>query len=431
MDGLLALRFILFFILLFLSAFFSGAEIALFSLSPAQVDILREKNGKAGRLVAGLLSARRRLLVTIYMGNELINVAIAAVSTVIALHYFKDYGVAIAIGAGTFMLLLFGDIIPKTFALKHAEKFSLFAAPPLSLFAKIINPIVEAVTWMVNKMVKTGAISQPKDRSQMTEDEFESLLEQGEHKGVIESEEKEMILNVFELGDTPVSEIMTPRTEIFALLQDEGLEGVIERAVLSNYSRIPVYRKDVDHIQGILYTKDLLDPGIDMETAKVEDFLRDAYFIPATKKIDELLREFRKKRTHLAVVLDEYGGVEGLVTLEDILEEVMGEPADQKATEEILSIGGGVFNVPGRMSLDDFNEQFSRSLEVDETHTIGGFVFDLFGRVPRWGESVMHDDITFTVSKLKRQMIWQLHVKLDEKIMRKEKNGNTLKEKDK
>ena len=165
-----------------------------------------------------------------------------------------------------------------------------------------------------------------------------------------------------------------------------------------------------------------------MDTTKVEDFLREAYFIPATKKIDELLREFRKKRTHLAIVLDEYGGVEGLVTLEDILEEVVGEPADQKTTEEIFKIGPGLFNVPARMSLDDFNEQFASSLEVDETHTVGGFVFHLFGRIPRWGESVMHDDITFTVTKLKGQMIWQLHVRLDEKTMRKEKTGDALKE---
>jgi len=427
MEDLPVIRILLFFGLLFLSAFFSAAEIALFSLSPAQVDILKEKKGKAGKLAASMLAAPRRLLVTIYAGNELINVAIAAVATVIAMHFFEEYAVALSVGVGTLMLIIFGDITPKTFALKHAEKFSLFAVRPLSLFSKLVNPFVGGVTWLVNIMIETVG-GKPPDRAHITEDEFESLLEDGELRGVIEAEEKEMILNVFELGDTPVTEIMTPRTEIFALSLEEGLDGIMERAVLSNYSRIPVYKKDADHIQGILYTKDLLDPGLDKETSKVEDLLREAYFIPATKIINELLRDFRLKKTHLAIVLDEYGGVDGLVTMEDILEEVVGEPADHKETDEILKLGSGVYHVPARISLESFNDYFDSSLDMEDTHTIGGLVFHLFGRIPRWGESVTLKNMTFTVSKLKRQMIWQLSVKLDEEAMRKMKAKEGAKE---
>ena len=427
MENLPVIRFLLFFLLLFFSAFFSAAEIALFSLSPAQVDILKEKKGRAGSLVASMLASPRRLLVTIYVGNELINVAIAAVATVIAMHFFKEYAVALSIGLGTFMLIIFGDITPKTFALKHAESFSLFAVRPLSLFSKMVDPFVGSVTWAVNKMVDTVG-GKPPDRAHITEDEFESLLEHGEDKGVIDTEEKEMILNVFELGDTLVTEIMTPRTEIFALSMEEELDAITERAVLSNYSRIPVYKKDADHVQGILYTKDLLDPGLDKEVSKAEDLLREAYFVPATKKVDELLRDFRLKKTHLAIVLDEYGGVDGLVTMEDILEEVVGEPVDLKETADILKLSPGVYRVPARMSLENFNDYFDSSLEMEETNTIGGLVFHLFGRIPRWGESIAHKEMTFTVSKLKRQMIWQLFVKVDEKTISKEKIKETVNE---
>ncbi|MFQ5432378.1 MAG: DUF21 domain-containing protein, partial [Nitrospinota bacterium] len=156
MEHLPVIRFFLFFLLLFLSAFFSAAEIALFSLSPAQVDILKEKKGNAGKLVAAMLAAPRRLLVTIYVGNELINVAIAAVATVIAMHFFKEYAVVFSVGVGTFMLIIFGDITPKTFALKHAEKFSLYAIKPLSLFSKLVDPFVRSVTWIVNKILEAA-----------------------------------------------------------------------------------------------------------------------------------------------------------------------------------------------------------------------------------------------------------------------------------
>lgn len=421
MDDWLVFRFVLFFALLFLSACFSGAEVAFFSLTPVQAEILGEKRGKAGKLVTELLSKPNRLLVTIYMGNEFVNVAIAAVSTMLALHYFQYMGVAVAVGLGTFMLLVFGEITPKTFALKHAENFSLWAARPLYVFSKLIRPFVSSVAWMTDSLLSAAGGSVSEDKTQITEEELKTLLKNGELKGVIEAGEKEMIFNVFELGDTPVTEVMTPRTEIFGLPVEEGLSGMLSRAVLSNYSRIPVYRKNLDHIIGVLYTKDLLKPGLEKELTKVEEILRTVYFIPATKKVDELLRDFRRRRTHMAIILDEYGGVEGLVTLEDILEAVVGEQADLKVAQEVVELEPGRYQVPARLALEDFNAYFAKTLDMEDTHTIGGLVFNLFGRLPRWGESVTHKKITFTVSKLKRQMIWQLSVMVDEKEMQKEK----------
>lgn len=426
MDALLVLRFILFFVLLFLSALFSGIEIALFSLSRAQVDIMREKNGAQGRAVAGLLENPRRLLVTIYIGNETINVAIAAVATVISLNLFEEYATAVAIGFGTFMLLVFGDTIPKTFALNHAEKFSLYTAKPLMIFSRITYPVQAALTWVTNTLLKAAGGKAPGEESaNITEDELKTMLIHGEDRGVIESEEKEMIINVFELGDTQVTDIMTPRTEIFALPLEEGLSGISRRAVLSNYSRIPVYKKEIDHIQGILYVKDLLAAGGEKKAKAPEDLLREAYFIPATKKIDALLREFQKKKIHMAVILDEYGGVEGLVTLEDILEEVVGEPADMKEEEQILKLETGEYLLNARLSLEDFNERFKTEIGREDVDTVGGYAFHLFGRMPRWGESVTNDGITFTVKKLKGQTISQLLIRINRAEMNKEEKGKT------
>jgi CBS domain containing-hemolysin-like protein len=412
MEETLVLRLVLFFVLLGLSALFSGAEVALFSLTPVQVEMLEEKHGRSGKLVARLLASGRKLLVTIYLGNELLNVAIAAVSTIIAIHFFGGHGVAAAIGIGTFMLLVFGDISPKTYALKHAESYSLAVARPLYLFSRIIYPLQVVITWMTDILISLTGKPDEDEKTQITEEEIKSVLDHGEHNGVIKSDEKEMIFNIFELGDTVVTDIMTPRTEIFSLSAEEGVEAVVRRAILSNHSRIPIYEKDPDHIIGILFAKDLLAPDIEKSVEKIEDLLHECYFVPSTKKIDELLREFQKTARHMAIILDEYGGVDGMVTLDDILEEVVGEPPDSKNIVEIRKVNEGHYHIPGRLVLEDFNNYFKTTFAHEEIDTIGGFVFHLFGRMPRWGESVTSEGVTFSVRKLKGGSIWQLSVKV-------------------
>ena len=412
MEETIVLRLVLFFVLLVLSALFSGAEVALFSLTPVQVEMLEEKHGKRGKLVARLLSSGRKLLVTIYIGNELINVAIAAVSTIIAMHFFGDHGVAAAIGIGTFMLLVFGDISPKTYALKHAESYSLTVASPLYLFSRIIYPLQAVITWMTNLLISLTGKPDEDEKTPITEEEIKSVLAHGEHNGVIKPDEKEMIFNIFELGDTVVTDIMTPRTEMFSLPAEEGVEAVVRRAILSDHSRIPIYGKDPDDIIGILFTKDLLVLDVEKSVDKIEDLLHECYFVPSTKKIDELLREFQKSASHIAIILDEYGGVEGMVTLDDILEEVVGEPPDSKNIIDIRKINEGHYHVPGRLELDDFNDFFNTAFAHEEIDTVGGFVFHLFGKMPRWGETVTSESVTFSVRKLKGASIWQLSVKV-------------------
>lgn len=422
MDIWILFRFALFFALLFLSAFFSASEVAFFSLTRARVEMMK-KAGGPGATVADLLERPRKLLVTIYIGNELVNVAIAAISTMLALHFFESHGVAVAVGFSTFILLVFGEISPKSFALKYAEGYALFAARPLLLFSRLIAPVQSSVTWLTNRVLAAVAKRTEEEIAGITEDEFKTMLNHGEDKGVIEKDEKEMILNVFELGDTTVTEIMTPRTEIFALPMAEGLETVVQKAKLSNFSRIPVYRKNVDDIAGVLYAKDLLTQ--ERRAGRLEDLLREPLFIPPTKKVDELLREFRKRKRHMAVIVDEYGGVEGLVTLDDILEYVVGEGTGLKGMDHVVCTRPGVYQVSGRMSMEDFGRQFGREIRHEELETIGGFVFHLFGRMPRWGESVEYEGIRFTVQKIKGTTISQLQVFIGEKPSDGGENGET------
>ncbi len=410
MDLFLSIRFALFFVLLALSAFFSAAEVAFFSLTPLQIKTLEQNHGIAGKKVAAMLERPRKLLITIYIGNELVNVAIAAVSTVLALHFFESSGVPIAIGISTFVLLVFGEISPKSFALKYAQRYALLSAWPLAAFAATIYPIQAAVTWLTNRVLLAVAGKAEEEIAGITEDEFKTMLHHGENKGVIEPDEKEMILSVFELGDTTAIDIMTPRTEIFALPIEEGLKMIIQRARLSSYSRIPVYRKSIDTIEGILFTKDLLSPGLEGKIKRVEDLLREPLFIPPTKKVDELLREFRKRKRHMAIIVDEYGGVEGLITLDDILEYVVGEKFGVKGLDQLVCTAPNVYQLPGRMALEDFNRHFQTEMEHEDIDTIGGFLFHLFGRMPRWGESVEYNGIKFTIQKLKGTSISQVQV---------------------
>ncbi len=402
-------RFGLLVLLLGLSAFFSASEVAFFSLSRAQVDSLREKGGRAGLRAAQLLERPGRLLVTIYIWNELINVSIAAVSTVLALQLFGSKAAAVAVALSAFLIIVLGDISPKSFALKYSRDYAMFSALPMGLFCAVVSPAQVLITWMVAKFVAPVSPPGSGPSSGITEDEFRTILHRGEDKGVIESEEKEMIINVFELGDTRATEIMTPRTEIFALEVGEGPASIVQKARSSHFSRIPVYRRNIDDVIGVLYTKDLV-----YTDAAAEKIVRPPFFIPNTKKVDELLRDFRRNKNHMAIILNEFGGVEGLVTLDDILTYVVGDESGPKGLENFERVGPGAYMASGRISVESFNDRFSTSLSHEGIGTIGGFVFHLFGRVPRWGESIEHDGVKFTVKKLRGTIISELLVEVPE-----------------
>jgi len=414
MDESLFFRFVLLAVLLAGSAFFAGCDIALFSLSAARLHHLEETRGRLGARVVKLLEHPQRLLVSIYVGNELINVAISAIATFIALDLFGNLGVALFLGAGAFTLLVIGEIAPKAYASENNEKWALAAAYPLTVFMWLTYPVLLAVTWVANAILSLFSMKFTAESVMLSEDELKTLMEESADKGIIGADEKEMIRNVFELGDVTVSEVMTTRTEILALEVGTPLVEAWDKMATSHLARAPVYKGNIDNITGVLFKKDLLKldypPPPELTLASLT---REPFIVPETIMIRDLLREFKKRKMHLAIVIDEYGGVQGVASMDDILEELVGESkaAQGRNGEAVVKLGGGVYRVAASMEIEDFNEYFNASLGYGDIETVGGYVFHLFGRGPEWGESIEADGFEFTVEKVRGHRITELRVK--------------------
>lgn len=413
MDDHLAIRWALLAILLLFSAFFAGSEVALFSLTRLQIDKLKEKRGKTGKKIDDLLANPQRLLVSIYVGNELVNVAISAIITIIALELFDSAGIAAALGIGAFILIVFGEIAPKTFAHHHNERLALVAAYPLSLFMVLIYPVQVVVTATSGLAVRVLGGEATIEASIMTEEEVMTLMEEGADDGVIDEGEKEMIQNVFDLGDVTVADIMTPRTEIVAISIATPMKEAWDQMAANRFARAPVFRESIDNIEGLLFKKDLLKleypPPQEIVLASL---IRPPFIVPETMTINELLREFKKRKIHIAIAMDEYGGVNGIATLDDVIRELVGETmaGGVENGARIIKIAPGAYRLSASCELGEFNEFFDASLALEDIETIGGYVFHLFGEPPKVGRTVEDKRFVFTVEKVKGPRITRLKV---------------------
>ena len=416
MDESLFARSLLLVFLLLCSAFFSACEVAYFSLNSLQLNEMSEKKGHLGRIVNSLLEKPRELLITIYIGNEFVNIAISVVVTSIAINVFGNLGVGIAIGVGTLLLLVFGDIIPKSISLKFSQPYALFSAYPLTIFAKIVQPAQKLFSIWTEKIISfMGILPHGLKESPITDKEFRAMVQVGEGEGVIDSDERELIQNVIEFGETTVDEIMTPKIDMFTVGIEDSLDDILPRIIENFYSRVPVYGEDEEGILGILYTKDLTRlKHLPREKVSLKSILHDTISVPQSKKIKEMLEEFRRMKRHMAIVLDEYGSVCGLVTLEDILEELVGEIDSEMRQEELplKRLNENHYRIVGAYSLAEFNESFQSDLPENDYDTVGGYVFGLFGRIPRSGESTTVDRFKFRVEKMKGSRILSLFITL-------------------
>jgi CBS domain containing-hemolysin-like protein len=377
---------------------------------------MSEKKGHLGRIVNSLLEKPRELLITIYIGNEFVNIAISVVVTSIAINVFGNLGVGIAIGVGTLLLLVFGDIIPKSISLKFSQPYALFSAYPLTIFAKIVQPAQKLFSIWTEKIISfMGILPHGLKESPITDEEFRAMVQVGEGEGVIDSDERELIQNVIEFGETTVDEIMTPKIDMFTVGIEDSLDNILPRIIENFYSRVPVYGEDEEGILGILYTKDLTRlKHLPREKVSLKSILHDTISVPQSKKIKEMLEEFRRMKRHMAIVLDEYGSVCGLVTLEDILEELVGEIDSEMRQEELplKRLNENHYRIVGAYSLAEFNESFQSDLPENDYDTVGGYVFGLFGRIPRSGESTTVDRFKFRVEKMKGSRILSLFITL-------------------
>jgi putative hemolysin len=391
-------------VLFALSALFSGSETAITALSKARLRKLKEDRVKGAETLERLLANTPRLLSTIILGNTLVNIIAASVATEVAIRVYGSYGVGIASGLTTLAILIFGEITPKTYAVRRPEKVALATFRLVAAFSYVLYPISKVLLVIANGILRLLGQEAIKQGPFMTADEIKTVVAIGEEEGVLEEEERKMIHSILEFGDTIVKEVMVPRTDMVAIEADRTVEEALGIARKHGYSRIPVYEGSLDNVIGILYVKDLLnffDRGkLDV---LVKDVAREPFFVPETKRVDELLREFQVNKTHMAIVVDEYGGTAGLVTLEDLLEEIVGEIFDEYDFEEekrIEEVAPGEWLFDGRVDIDGVEELLGIGFEEEEAETIGGAITSLLGHVPMEGEEVEFGGYRFAVEKV-------------------------------
>jgi len=405
--------------LLLLSAFFSGSETAFFSLSKAQLRALRSRTDQPARRVVSLLDHPRELLVGILVGNTVVNTAAASISAItvhrlaLAAGFNQTLALILQIVTVTFVLIVVVEITPKVFALKQNEGWALRAAGIIRIVLTLLWPVNRLLVGFVEVAAKLLGVEAT--RVLFSEEELRTLAEVSEEHGILEEDEREMIHSIFEFGETEVSEIMVPRIDMVAIEQDAPIEEAIALVRQRGHSRIPVYRNDVDHIVGILYAKDLIGRDTNGDKPKsLAEVTREAFFVPEGKRISMLLKEFQRHKVHMAVVVDEYGGTEGLVTLEDIIEEIVGEIHDEFDTEEVVfrPLDDGDFHVLAKMEVSDFNRAIGEDVVPtdDDYDSLGGFIFSLAGEVPSPGQTFYHKGWRFMVKSVEGNRVVSVRV---------------------
>lgn len=422
MEILILTYLIVFVILLILSGFFSASETAYFSISSTDIERMRNKEDYGSKQVVQLLAQPKRLLITILVGNTIVNIGAASLAAIVTLDICKTFGVDLKIGVlidiivVTFVILICAEIIPKVAAVKNAKKVARNFAFPLTIFYYLFSPIVSifhALTQWLTSILKVS-----KNRLLLSEEELRSIVDMGEEKGTLQQDEKEMIHSIFEFSETIVKEIMIPRIDMVCISTDSKLDSLLSLVTKHLHSRIPLYKDKVDNIIGIIYAKDLL-PFVNRKSngdVNLEKLARPAYFVPEQKKIDELLREFQSQRIHMAIVVDEYGGTSGIVTLEDIIEEIVGEIQDEHDSEQppYQKINDNEYLVDGSMDLEEMNEELQLNLPTEEgVETLAGFLFGLFGSVPREKQSVSYKNYKFVIEKIIRRRITKVKIIID------------------
>ena len=320
-------KIIVLFVLLLLSAFFAGSETALIRIGRVKARSLLKRGVKGADTVQKLVNEPEAFLTTVLIGNNIVNIAASALATSIAIEYFGVWGVGIAIGVMTFLILTFGEIIPKTFAVHHAERFSIAVSKPLGILIFVLRPVTKVVSVMTNAFGTLLGLKMQQKRL-LSEEEVKTFLDIGEEDGAIEEDEKEMINGVLKLDYITVKNVMTPKENMVCLEANKSVDSAVELIRRYGYSRIPVFEGTEDNIVGILYAKDLLINAND-STISLKKLMKSAYFVPETARVDDLLKEFREGKFHIAIVTDERGRIKGLVCLEDLLEEIVGSIYDE------------------------------------------------------------------------------------------------------
>ncbi|HCQ14081.1 gliding motility-associated protein GldE [Flavobacterium sp.] len=406
-------------ILLFFSAMISGSEVALFSLSQSDLDELNSKNSSKANIINELLARPKKLLATILVANNFINIGVVilfsyslnGVFSVIESTLLKFIVEVILV---TFLLLLFGEVIPKVYASRNNIKFALLITYPLSVLDKLLSPIslpMRACTNYIQE--KLG-----KQKTNFSVDQLSQALELTSSDDTTQEEQK-LLEGIVSFGSTDTKQVMSPRIDLFALDIDETFAEIYPKIVAKEYSRIPVYRDNIDHIEGVLFIKDLI-PHINKKEFDWKTLLREPFFVPENKKLDDLLKDFQSMKSHLAIVVDEYGGTSGIVSLEDVIEEIVGDISDEFDDENInySQIDDKNFLFEGKINLKDFYriidvDENSFEIRKGEAETLAGFILEILGNFPKKGQKINFENCLFTIEVVDKKRVKQIKVTID------------------
>ncbi len=422
MEGAFVLNITILIILLFCSALISGAEVAFFGLSPTDVNTIEEKKTAKGNIIVKLLERPKKLLATILITNNAINIGVVLVFNIIGdtlfsninylLFNFISVRFLLEVVVATFLILMFGEILPKVYANRNRISFSHFMAYPLKvldfIFSPLSLPMRSSTIYLINKL---GT-----HKSSLSVDHLSQALELTS-EGDTTKEEQRLLEGIVSFGNTDTKQVMRPRIDLFALSEDMKFPDVLSEIKKQGYSRIPVFSENMDNVLGVLYVKDLL-PYIDRKSFNWISLIRDPYFVPENKKLDDLLLEFQEKKNHLAVVVDEYGGTSGIVTLEDIIEEIVGDISDEFDDEDLVYSKLDDYNYvfDGKTALKDFyrvvkiEDEDIFEEQKGESETIAGFVLEIAGAFPKKGEKIVFKNYGFVVESLDKKRLKQIKV---------------------
>ena len=412
------LSFILIIICILIIALLSSSEVAFISLNRIRLRHLIEKGNHNAEIAQKIRDEHDRFFSAVILSGNLFTVLATSVGTAVSISYLgEDIGIVIATIAMTLLTVVFGELAPKTFAVSHAEKIAFALARPIEIYIKMISPLVFLFNALSNIVIRVfGGEIKPAPQL-VTEDEMKAMIRIGAEDGTIEKEEKEMLHNIFEFGDKKVTEAMVPRTEIVAISEKAAVADVLSLVSEEGYSRYPVIKETVDNITGVLYVKDIIRKMAVEEVpphTEIRNFVRDAYYIPESKMVTALLDDMQKNKFQIAIVVDEHGGTAGLITLEDIMEEIVGSLQDEfeaiEAEKEVEVVDESTFVVLGSTGIDEINELVGVELDDEEFHTIGGFIFGLFGHLPKVGEQLRYHDLRFLILEMEGKKIEKIKV---------------------
>ena len=414
MSSTETLYIVFLFVCLVLSAFFSSSETAFFSLQRIRLEHLVSTQVKGASQVARMLQRPEKLLSTILLGNNFVNTAAAALATVLAISVWGEQGILISTVGLTIILLIFSETTPKTIATRHAERLSITFARPLEVISWLLTPFVIVLSWIASTLSKLAG-GAPVPRSLVSEEEIRTMISVGHKEGAVEEAEAKLLHKVFDFGDRPVREVMVPRPEVVSIEEGSNIADFLTIYAQSPLSRFPVFRENMDNVIGILAIKDVLmaqaKDSIDNQSI-IDNLIRSAYFTPETKRINELFAEMRDENYQMCVVVDEFGGTAGIVSLSRLVEEIVGPVGDELAAveKEYEVIDEYTFQVDGGMRIEEANEEMALELPEGDYETVAGFVFDLLGHIPKPQEQLRYKGLRLIVTQMRGPKIEKIQL---------------------